>query len=560
MRPKRGLAALLLLLLAVPLGGALASAIAAGLDASAWRALAQDPQFLTSAVTTLWTAVAASLIAAGIAAGLLSAVFPGPAWSRLVRFLGPMLALPHVAFAIGLLALIAPSGWLLRALSPWATGFSAPPPWQTTQDPWGLGLIAVLVFKEAPFVLWAAATQLQRGDIAQRLARELALARSLGYTPGAAWWRVVWPQLWPRLRWPLLAILAYSLTVVDVALVIGPTSPPTLAVLAWTWLQDADLAQNAQGAAAAWALALMLLAVAGVLWQIPKLALWRARWTSGVRGRSARHTRQLAGPATPRTAVVLIGVYLAVMLALLAGSVSGVWAFPAWLPQTLTWDAWVAVSNSAASLGATLSLALASAATALLWSVAWLEFAPVRWDEPLRKVIYLPLVLPSVLWLAGLHQLTVAWSLDATWSGVYIAHSLATLPYVLIAMSPAYLGFDTRYWSIAASLGKTRWQFLRQVKWPLLRASLLASAAVGFAVSVAQYLPTLFIGAGRLTTVTTEAVTLAAGAQRSLTSAYAGLQWLLPVFGFALAAWFGQARRFKASRPARPAHCAGVNH
>jgi len=37
---------------------------------------------------------------------------------------------------------------------------------------------------------------------------------------------------------------------------------------------------------------------------------------------------------------------------------------------------------------------------------------------------------------------------------------------------------------------------------------------VGFAVSVAQYLSTLYVGAGRLRTVTTEAVTLASGAQR----------------------------------------------
>jgi putative thiamine transport system permease protein len=46
------------------------------------------------------------------------------------------------------------------------------------------------------------------------------------------------------------------------------------------------------------------------------------------------------------------------------------------------------------------------------------------------------------------------------------------------------------------------------------RASLLAALAVGFAVSVAQYLPTLFVGAGRFNTVTTEAVTLASGGQR----------------------------------------------
>jgi len=118
------------------------------------------------------------------------------------------------------------------------------------------------------------------------------------------------------------------------------------------------------------------------------------------------------------------------------------------------------------------------------------------------------------------------------------------VPYVLITLSPAYQGFDVRYRQLTASLGHGRWSFLWRVKWPLLRAALAAALAVGFAVSVAQYLPTVFIGAGRYSTVTTEAITLAAGAQRSLTAAYAWLQWLLPVLGFALAAWVGRPRRY----------------
>ena len=156
----------------------------------------------------------------------------------------------------------------------------------------------------------------------------------------------------------------------------------------------------------------------------------------------------------------------------------------------------------------------------------------------------MPLVLPSVLWVVGVHAMTLHWGVDATWLGLWLAHSLATVPYVLIALSPAYLGFDARYWHISASLGRKRGVFLMQVKWPLLRAALASAAAVGFAVSVAQYLPTLFVGAGRFATVTTEAVTLASGAQRSLTSAYAALQWLLPVLGFGLAAWVSRPRKF----------------
>jgi putative thiamine transport system permease protein len=145
----------------------------------------------------------------------------------------------------------------------------------------------------------------------------------------------------------------------------------------------------------------------------------------------------------------------------------------------------------------------------------------------------------------GLYTLALHTRLEGQWIGLLLAHTVMVLPYVLLALSPAYLGFDPRAAQLAASLGHGHWAFLLRVKWPLLRRSLSASAAVGFAVSVTQYLPTLYIGAGRFVTVTTEAVTLAAGAQRSLTSAYAGLQFILPVIAFALAAWLGRPRRFK---------------
>lgn len=47
---------------------------------------------------------------------------------------------------------------------------------------------------------------------------------------------------------------------------------------------------------------------------------------------------------------------------------------------------------------------------------------------------------------------------------------------------------------------------------PMLLAPVLTAVAVGFAASVGQYLPTLLVGGGRLSTLTTEAVALAAGA------------------------------------------------
>lgn len=545
---SNGLPLAVLLLVAVPLGWSLLAAVAAAAEPQAWSTLWAQPQTLSALTMSIGTGIAATLLA-GFGATWILAHTTGATRARtagpnhLGRLLSPLLAVPHAAFAIGLLALIAPSGWLLRLLSPWATGLQSPPPWPTSQDPWGLGLVVVLVCKEIPFLLWAALAYLQRPDVAKRLRQELDLARTLGYADTTAWWRVVWPQLLPRWGAPLLAVWAYSLTVVDVALVIGPGTPPTLAVLAWQWLQDADPATNAQGAAAAWLLAGALLVGAVIAWWVLRWPGWRARRVRGVVAAAFKPSYRMRKPhALPQVLWALLGIYTTVMVALLLGSFTGSWPFPALLPQQFTWAAWHNVGQSSATLGTTVWLALASGLAALLWAVAWLEWAPLGWQQRAQPWLALPLVLPAVLWVLGMHQLALAWGLDASASGVWLAHTLACLPYTVLALQGPYQGVDPRLQQVAATLGHGRGHFLLRVKWPLLRPALLAAFAIGFAVSVAQYLPTLYVGAGRFNTVTTEAVNLAAGGQRSLTAAYAWLQWLLPVLVFALAARWSHRR------------------
>jgi putative thiamine transport system permease protein len=186
-----------------------------------------------------------------------------------------------------------------------------------------------------------------------------------------------------------------------------------------------------------------------------------------------------------------------------------------------------------------------SAASALVWSVVWLEWAPMQWQRKLMQIIYIPLALPSVLWVMGLHRMTINWDVDATFAGLWLVHTLLCVPYVLLAMESPYANFNPALQAVAASLGRSRTAFLLQVKWPLLKATLLAGFAVGFSVSTAQYLATVYVGAGRFATVSTEAINLAAGGQRSMAAAFAWLQWLLPAMVFALAGLLGRPRRFK---------------
>ena len=56
-----------------------------------------------------------------------------------------------------------------------------------------------------------------------------------------------------------------------------------------------------------------------------------------------------------------------------------------------------------------------------------------------------------------------------------------------------------------------------------------------FSVSLAQYLPTLMLGAGRISSITTEAVALTSGFDRRVTAIYAIWQALLPLFFFSFA-------------------------
>ncbi len=60
----------------------------------------------------------------------------------------------------------------------------------------------------------------------------------------------------------MLAVLAWSLSVVDVAIVLGPGNPPTLAVLAWQWLTQGDAQQQTKGTLLCLVLLLLLAALA----------------------------------------------------------------------------------------------------------------------------------------------------------------------------------------------------------------------------------------------------------------------------------------------------------
>ncbi|MGB4876064.1 MAG: ABC transporter permease, partial [Candidatus Competibacter sp.] len=236
--------ALTLFLLLVPIGAGLIGTLlpavgwlpvvgAAEFSLQPWRALLAQPGLWHSLGLTLWTGFATTSLSLLLALALLATCYHTAWLHRIRRWLAPLLAIPPAALAFGLAFLIAPSGWLARWLAPWATGWERPPDFAGfgPQDRWGLSLILALTLKETPYLLFMGLAGLAQLPVDSWS----AVARSLGYGPVMVFLKVILPSLYPLLRLPVFAALAFALTVVDVALIIGPSTPPTLAVQALRW-------------------------------------------------------------------------------------------------------------------------------------------------------------------------------------------------------------------------------------------------------------------------------------------------------------------------------------
>jgi putative thiamine transport system permease protein len=498
-----------------------------------WRLLFAAPGLWKSLLVTLWVGLAATLISLAIVVAIFARFHGGFVLAAIRRMLSPLLSVPHVAVAIGLVFAIAPSGLVFRLLSSFVVEFRQPPDVLIIHDSLGLTLIAGLVLKEVPFLfLMCLAALPQTGQ-----QRSLAAAATLGYAPATAWLKTVLPRLYPQLRLPVLAVLAYSISVVDVAIVLGPTTPPTLPVMVLKWMNDPVLGMRFPASAGA-ILVLVVTLAAVLLWLGCEQAAARlgVEWMErGARREGAR----LAGAVAGLSAIIVLALVVLTSASLALWAFADSWRFPEPWPASFTGATWQRHwSQLAGPLANALIIAACAALIALVITIALLE-RDVRSGGGsggrMRNLIYVPLIVPQIAFLPGLQILFLALGLDAGIAIIVLVHLLFVLPYVYLSLSDPWNHFDERYRRAALVLGADPHRALMKVRLPMLLAALLTAFAVGFAVSIGQYLPTLLFSSGRVPTITTEAVTLASGGDRRVNAIYALLQAILPFAGFLMA-------------------------
>ena len=484
-----------------------------------------------SVALSVVTGFASTTLALTLTILILAAFLGTPTFTRIRRGLAPLLSVPHAAAALGLAFLIAPSGWIARFLSPELTGWQTPPDLLILNDPWGLALILGLVAKELPFLLLMALTALPQIDADRRL----TTAATLGYGRISGFLFTLLPDLYRQLRLPTYAVLAYGMTTVDMAMILGPTLPPTLATQITLWMGEASLAMRDTAAAGA-LLQLTLAVFAITLWHgmelLAKRLLVHAAFKAPRLPRLDAPASLLArGAAAAVTAMLMFG-----LAGLALWSVAGLWQFPDALPESVTLRTWASAAPALAeTTGATLVIASAATLVALALCLACLQAEATLHLTPTSRamvLLYLPLLVPQIAFLPGLQMLALPLGLDGTLVAVAAIHLVFVLPYVFLSLSGPFRAWDARIATAGATLGASDARIFWRLRLPMLAGPVATAAAVGIAVSIGQYLPTLMIGGGRIETLTTEAVALSSGGNRRLIGAYAVLQLILPALAF----------------------------
>ena len=489
---------------------------------------------------SLFTGVGSTLLAMA-GAFLLLATFYQSSWLEKVQgLLSPFLVFPHAAAAIALLFVLSPSGIFARLMV--LGGDDVPPVAGSSffpYDEFGFSVLLALSLKELPFIILMALSVMSQPLIKKKLLGYVNVGASLGYSPTASFFKLVAPSIFTQIKLPILAVLVFATSNVEIPLILGSNNPSTLAVAIMHWFNHIDLSMRLLASGAA----VLQVAVSGValllFFAVEHFLMYLGK-QSLIKGR--RHGADALvrgiGYGIVSLYVILIST---VIYAVVMYSIAKHWSFPALLPEGVTFLHWgTALEALATPLVNSLLLGMLVSTSAMLLVLFTLESEQLKpaarhANSAFSISLFLPLLVPGVAFLYGLVWFQQLVLQNAVWFHTYIAHMVYVVPYVFLSMALAYRKFDNRYAMVAQSLGKTPWQVFYRIKLPLMLNAILVAWALGLAISFSQYLPTLLASGGTIATITTEAVASVSGSSTRLTAVYVIIQGAMPLIGFVIA-------------------------
>ena len=237
---------------------------------------------------------------------------------------------------------------------------------------------------------------------------------------------------------------------------------------------------------------------------------------------------------------VLVLIVLAVVLPflpLVLWSLSAQWFYPNVLPNTWGVRAWEYVLGIAgtqivtalfhsvfiASVTALISLAIGIPAGRVLGLYHF------RGKNLVLITLTLPIIVPALSVAMGLHLWFLRLGLVDSFFGVVLAHLIICVPYTVFVMWGVFSNYNPEFEDQARSLGASSQKVVFRVMLPLVFPGIVVAGLFSFLLSWSQYLNTLIIGGGKMTTLPILLFALMGSGDRPVASAVS-IVFVVPAF------------------------------
>ena len=122
-----------------------------------------------------------------------------------------------------------------------------------------------------------------------------------------------------------------------------------------------------------------------------------------------------------------------------------------------------------------------------------------RGTGPVSLLLVLPLTTPEVVLGSSLLALFLDFDARSGFGTIVIAHIMFSVSYVALTVRARLRGFDWTLEEAAMDLGATPFRVFRKVTLPLIAPGIAAAAMLAFALSLDDFVITLFTAGSRLT-------------------------------------------------------------
>ena len=479
-----------------------------------------------SIIMSLFTGLGSTLLALFFSQVILLYFFKTRAYNYIKIIISPLIALPHITMAIGLIFLFSPSGLFFRLFSPWLTGFDRPPNFFIIPDEYGFFLILGLILKEIPFFILVSLSAIQQFSAKQIF----DLGKSLQNSNFSSWCILIFPLIYKKIRLVIFIVIAFTASVVDMSLILAPSTPSTLAIRILQIYQSSDIDSFFIASNLA-LIQLLIIIILLLFWMILERIIEHKLFFIFFMKILSFKIFFLKNLIFASAAILFSLSVLGIFSSLLWGF-SKNWYFPIFFPNSIDIDTFINFYNENKFIVfISIFISVVVSFLSSLLTIIWVELMDILKMKKLylEWIIFIPLFIPQISFLIGLQSFIILFNFDSFLIPLIIIQLFYVIPYSFIILAPSLREIKKDIIRVAASLGKNRFQRLVQIKLPIIMSSFLTSFAIGMLVSFSLYIPVYFIGAGRVTTLTVEALNLALSGSRQDLGVATFFQIIIPI-------------------------------